>query len=412
MWILGLSGGPQVEGAQAGCDALQRHLDRHRRHGRAPGQGRPVDHRVPERRRRDPGGDHRGAVAAAVPAARTRRGLGRRRPAARRHGRGASRSRTPSPRPSASPAPPSTGATTRRAAAPAAPTAASAASRSRAARCCPARKPTSCPRATAWSPKCPAAAATARRPERAGSPAHRLPADGGRARRSRAGSASRRASTSWRRSRRARSATPRLLGKRIYFVNDAEYVKRILLDNLANYPKSVTYRNNLRPFLGDGLLISEGDFWKRQRRLAQPAFHLRRLKALAAAMAECAGAHGAGWEHGKVIDVMAAMNAVTMEIVAHDAVRRRRERRHRRGGRGDDRAGRGNRPHPARPRSSTCPSSSRGRAAGASPRRWRRSTPSSTASSPQRRAESTGEAPRTTCCRCCSKRATRKPARA
>jgi len=99
-------------------------------------------------------------------------------------------------------------------------------------------------------------------------------------------------------------------------VNDAEYVKRILLDNVANYPKSVTYRNNLRPFLGDGLLISEGEFWKRQRRLAQPAFHLRRLKALAAAMAECAAATAAGWEHGQVIDVMAAMNAVTMEIVA------------------------------------------------------------------------------------------------
>lgn len=108
----------------------------------------------------------------------------------------------------------------------------------------------------------------------------------------------------------------RLLGKRIYFVNDAEHVKRILLDNVANYPKSVTYRNNLRPFLGDGLLISEGEFWKRQRRLMQPAFHLRRLKALAAAMAECAAAMTTGWEHGKVIDVMQTMNAVTMEIVA------------------------------------------------------------------------------------------------
>ncbi len=107
-----------------------------------------------------------------------------------------------------------------------------------------------------------------------------------------------------------------VLGKRIYFVNDAEFVKRILLDNVANYPKSVTYRNNLRPFLGDGLLISEGDFWKRQRRLAQPAFHLRRLKALAGAMAEAAGHMTKDWVHGKVIDVMAAMNAVTMEIVA------------------------------------------------------------------------------------------------
>jgi cytochrome P450 len=108
----------------------------------------------------------------------------------------------------------------------------------------------------------------------------------------------------------------RLLGKRIYFVNDAEFVKRILLDNLANYPKSVTYRNNLRPFLGDGLLISEGDFWKRQRRLAQPAFHLRRLKVLAAAMAAAAARMAGSWQHGEVIDVMAAMNAVTMEIVA------------------------------------------------------------------------------------------------
>jgi len=108
----------------------------------------------------------------------------------------------------------------------------------------------------------------------------------------------------------------KLLGKRIYFVNDAEYVKRILLDNVANYPKSVTYRNNLRPFLGDGLLLSEGDFWKRQRRLSQPAFHLRRLKALAAAMADAAAQMARDWQHGKVIDVMTEMNAVTMDIVA------------------------------------------------------------------------------------------------
>jgi cytochrome P450 len=107
-----------------------------------------------------------------------------------------------------------------------------------------------------------------------------------------------------------------LLGKRIYFVNDAEFAKRILLDNVGNYPKSASYRNNLRPFLGDGLLISEGEFWKRQRRLAQPAFHLRRLQALAAAMAAVALGMVERWEHGKVVDVMAQMNAVTMEIVA------------------------------------------------------------------------------------------------
>ena len=108
----------------------------------------------------------------------------------------------------------------------------------------------------------------------------------------------------------------KLLGKRIYFVNDAEYVKHILLDHVENYPKSVSYRNNLRPFLGEGLLTSEGEFWKRQRRLAQTAFHLRRLKALAATMADAAATMTAGWEHGRIIDVMGAMNAVTMDIVA------------------------------------------------------------------------------------------------
>ena len=173
-----------------------------------------------------------------------------------------------------------------------------------------------------------------------------------------------------------------VLGKRIYFVNDAEFVKRILLDNVANYPKSVTYRNNLRPFLGDGLLISEGEFWKRQRRLAQPAFHLRRLKALAGAMAEAAGRMTKDWEHGKVIDVMAEMNAVTMEIVATtlfgadvsgdiaEVAEAMTVLQEETGRVRPDRVLR-----PARvPR--------RARAAGASPRRWRRSTASSTASSP------------------------------
>lgn len=111
----------------------------------------------------------------------------------------------------------------------------------------------------------------------------------------------------------------RLLTKRIYFVNDAEYVKRILLENVANYPKSATYRNNLRPFLGDGLLISAGDFWKRQRRLAQPAFHMRRLKALAATMADASLEMTDRWRSHPAadpLDAMAAMNAVTMAIVA------------------------------------------------------------------------------------------------
>src|SRR6185295_14950862 len=146
-------------------------------------------------------------------------------------------------------------------------------------RYCLARRPTSSPRATAWSPKCRAAAATARTPRVREAPRINFPSMDGASLLARLFGIAPRFDVMATLEKGPVCYT-RLLGKRIYFVNDAEYVKRILLDNLDNYPKSVTYRNNLRPFLGDGMLISEGDFWKRQRRLAQPAFHLRRLKAL------------------------------------------------------------------------------------------------------------------------------------
>jgi len=45
-----------------------------------------------------------------------------------------------------------------------------------------------------------------------------------------------------------------------------------------NFVKSSVYRRGLR-VLGNGLLTSEGDFWQRQRRLVQPAFHQERIAA-------------------------------------------------------------------------------------------------------------------------------------
>ena len=201
-----------------------------------------------------------------------------------------------------------------------------------------------------------------------------------------------------------------MLGKRIYFVNDAEFVKRILLDNVANYPKSVTYRNNLRPFLGDGLLISEGEFWKRQRRLAQPAFHLRRLKALAGAMAEAAGHMTKDWEHGKVIDVMAAMNAVTMEIVATTLFGADVSGDIARGRRGDDRAAGGNRPR--RPDRVLRPARVHRRARAAGDSREAVATLDRIVNRIVAERRASGETRATTCCRCCWKRATRRPAKA
>ncbi|MEL6558948.1 MAG: cytochrome P450 [Bacteroidota bacterium] len=68
----------------------------------------------------------------------------------------------------------------------------------------------------------------------------------------------------------------RLAHRTIYFINKAEYVTHILQTNHKNYKKSLAYRK-LSLMLGNGLFTSEGDFWLRQRRLAQPAFHKQRI---------------------------------------------------------------------------------------------------------------------------------------
>ena len=61
-----------------------------------------------------------------------------------------------------------------------------------------------------------------------------------------------------------------------YLLNDAQAAHRVLVENARGYHKSPNY-GGLKVMLGEGLLTSEGDHWRRQRKLAQPAFHRDRL---------------------------------------------------------------------------------------------------------------------------------------
>lgn len=65
-----------------------------------------------------------------------------------------------------------------------------------------------------------------------------------------------------------------------YLVNDPSVVKHVLVDNPKAYTKSRNYLG-LKVVLGEGLLTSEGDHWRRQRKLAQPAFHRDKLAGFA-----------------------------------------------------------------------------------------------------------------------------------
>ena len=71
----------------------------------------------------------------------------------------------------------------------------------------------------------------------------------------------------------------------------------------------------LHGLLGSGLLTSEGDFWLRQRRLAQPVFHQQQIHSYASVMVEYTQRLLATWQEGEVIDVHEAMMRLTLNIV-------------------------------------------------------------------------------------------------
>src|SRR5919112_5631196 len=101
----------------------------------------------------------------------------------------------------------------------------------------------------------------------------------------------------------------------VYLLNHPAHVEYVLVRNNRNFIKSRGERISLG-FLGDGLLTSEGSFWRRQRRLAQPAFHRERISAYGEVMVECTKRMISGWPDGKTQDVHRDMMRLTLEIVA------------------------------------------------------------------------------------------------
>lgn len=97
-----------------------------------------------------------------------------------------------------------------------------------------------------------------------------------------------------------------------------DQIKQVLVDDHRKFGKQTRGYEMLRIALGQGLVTSEGDFWRRQRRIAQPAFHHQRISAFADIMVDAVGQMLDGWQAkgpGAVIDVDAEMMAVTLRIV-------------------------------------------------------------------------------------------------
>src|SRR5262249_7422534 len=92
-------------------------------------------------------------------------------------------------------------------------------------------------------------------------------------------------------------------------------IEEVLVTKSRNFIKHFALR--LTPLLlGNGLLLSEGDFYLRQRRMIQPAFSRARLAAYAAVMVEAADNTLATWRPGETRDMACEMMRITLEIAA------------------------------------------------------------------------------------------------
>jgi cytochrome P450 len=107
----------------------------------------------------------------------------------------------------------------------------------------------------------------------------------------------------------------RFLGVPACLVNRPDYIESVLVTQSNNFVKSKDYRAMHR-VLGSGLLTSEGDLWRRQRKLIQPAFHQERIEAYAEIMVGYTERMLAAWSDGQTLDIHEAMMHLTLGIVA------------------------------------------------------------------------------------------------
>ena len=106
----------------------------------------------------------------------------------------------------------------------------------------------------------------------------------------------------------------RFLHFRTYLISHPDNIEDVLVNHPRKFMKGRVLQANKRIF-GNGLLTSEGDFWLRQRRLSQPAFHRARIASYADTMVRYTEQMLRGWNDGERRDAHTEMMQLTLNIV-------------------------------------------------------------------------------------------------
>ncbi len=106
----------------------------------------------------------------------------------------------------------------------------------------------------------------------------------------------------------------RLGRKRFYFLNHPDLIRKVLTSQ--NFVRTALSRRLLESFLGHGLFSQEGENHLQQRRLMQPAFHLKRIDGYGSVMSSFASRMLDRWRDGETRDTSHDMMRLTFEIVS------------------------------------------------------------------------------------------------
>ena len=108
----------------------------------------------------------------------------------------------------------------------------------------------------------------------------------------------------------------RLLNYAVYQLNHPDYVQAVLVEQAGAVEKNDLDKAIFNQSLGHGILSSEGEFHRAQRRLMQPAFHSKRIEAYGQVMTDYTERMLTRWAEGQTLDVHHAMTHLTMQIVS------------------------------------------------------------------------------------------------
>ncbi|HEX3271000.1 MAG TPA: cytochrome P450, partial [Ktedonobacterales bacterium] len=111
------------------------------------------------------------------------------------------------------------------------------------------------------------------------------------------------------------AATIHMGAQPVILFSRPEHVRYFLTEQPRNFTNR-EFAGNLTRLLGDGLLTTDGDFHRQQRRLVQPAFHKKRVDSYAGIMVQHTSEMLDGWQIGEERDIAREMQELTLRIVA------------------------------------------------------------------------------------------------